>query len=876
MFYRKIISAACLSAVLALLPAPFLRAVPEGQAKPSPEQPAESAPAKKTAARKRIPLRIMKIPDPKQTDPRSKAELAVFRAFRKKYPHIDLTAFSGITIPGIGDESKIMLAIAGGNSPDVFTYINFRMSDSYIQQRFLYPLDAFIERDLPGGVKKFEEDTPAPIRPVLRRKGPSVGGIPAGTHVWGLPGNLCVRVLMWRRDLFQEAKLDPDRPPRDWDELLDYARKLSDPGRGRYGFHLTGGPQASWDFVAFLWSAGGEAVVRNEAGEWEAAYGTENAAVALDCYTRLAMEEWIDPDGKKQRGYTVLSAGENATGSHDLWAEGRIGMRMIYLDSQNMAGGTDMSLIGIGPFPPLVRGQQSGTELNCVMSGIFSGIRRRKNADGQWCSAEEIREAAWTYIRFMYSDEAKQIKADVLVANGMGRTLSPEWLRKYGYEEYLKYFPAELEDVYREAVRNGRPEPYGRNCQMVYTFMTEPLNEAMQLSRDGKLPADRTARLALLRSILKKASDKTTEQMIGRLTPEERKRRNAWAAAAGMLICGLFCFALYRVWRIFSPQDAFTGRRRGWQFRKNALGYFIMLPALLSILIWIYCPMLSGSALLFQDYRVVGGSEWTGLNNLADVLFSADWWRSVYHTVRYMLLILALGFFTPIILAILLQEVSRFKVLYRTLYYLPAVMSGLVVIYMWKLFFQSGPAGIMNQLIQTVTDALNGVLVPVVSWFGTSWSGLEFEPIAWLEDSKWAMLSCVLPTVWASAGPGCLIYLAALKGIPDDIYEAAEIDGANFFQKVLHITLPSLKSLIVLNFVGAFIGAAQSGGMILIMTYGNAETNVAELQIFKEAYTNLRFGTAIAMAWVLGVTMLLFTIYQLKKLSRMEFKTTGR
>ena len=287
-------------------------------------------------------------------------------------------------------------------------------------------------------------------------------------------------------------------------------------------------------------------------------------------------------------------------------------------------------------------------------------------------------------------------------------------------------------------------------------------------------------------------------------------------------------------------------------------------------------PMFQGSALLFQDYRVVGGSTWTGFNNLADVLFSADWWSSVYNTLRYMILTLALGFFAPIILAILLQEVSCAKIVYRTLYYLPAVMSGLVVIYMWRLFYQSGPTGILNQVLQQLTDCLNYVLVPIGSLFNSAYTGITFEPIAWLDDAKWAMLACVIPTVWASAGPGCLIYLAALKGVPDDIYEAAEIDGANFFQKIWNVTLPTLKALIIINFVGAFIAAAQSGGMILIMTFGRADTEVAELHIFKEAYTNLQVGTAIAMAWILGISTLLFTIYQLKKLSNMEFKTTGK
>lgn len=840
---------------------------------PSESDAAVSTIPRQATTRKRIPLRLQRVPDPRQTDPRSKAELAVHRAFLKKFPEVEISAFSGITIANIQAESEIMLAIAGGNAPDVFTYINFRMSDSYIQQSFLYPLDRFLERDaFCGGPESYLSSLAEPIRPVVKRKGPAILDNAAGEHIWALPGPLSVRVLMWRKDLFQEAGLDPERPPQDWEELLAYAKRLSDPTAEKYGLNMDGGPQAAWDFMAFLWSAGGEAVIRDKSGDWVAAYGSRQAAEALDFYLRLATEPWLDADGKQQRGYTVLSANAGSVMERDLWKEGRIGMKVGYLDGQNMAGNVDMALIGIAPFPPRNKGEKSGTELNAIMTGIFSGIEGRKNSAGEWCSADEIREAAWQYLRFLRSDEAGQIYADTLVANGLGRTLSPEYLRKYGYPEYLKFFPPELEETFNEAVRNGKPEPYGRNCQMVYTFMTEPLNEALQLARDHDLPSDPEKRLDLLQEILKKSERKTTEQMLGKLSPEEREYRNLWAGITAFLICALFCLALYKIWQIFSPEDHYTGKRKGWQFRKNAAAYLIMLPALLSILLWVYYPMASGSMLLFQDYRVTGGSEWTGLNNLADVLFSADWWASVWNTLRYMAWILGLGFVAPIILAILLQEVSHCKLLYRTLFYLPAVMSGLVVVYMWKLFYQSGPAGIMNQVLQSLTDGLNFILVPAVSIFDPEFTGIPFEPVAWLEDAKWAMLSCVLPAIWASAGPGCLIYLAALKSVPEETYEAAEIDGANFFRKVWHVTLPTLKPLIIINFVGAFIAAAQSGGMILIMTYGNAGTNVAELQIFKEAYTNLRFGTAIGMAWLLGITTLFFTIYQLKRLSNMEFK----
>jgi multiple sugar transport system permease protein len=130
--------------------------------------------------------------------------------------------------------------------------------------------------------------------------------------------------------------------------------------------------------------------------------------------------------------------------------------------------------------------------------------------------------------------------------------------------------------------------------------------------------------------------------------------------------------------------------------------------------------------------------------------------------------------------------------------------------------------------------------------------------------------------VWAEMGPGCLIYLAALKGIPDDLYEAADLDGATFIDKILFVVFPILKPLILINFIGVFIGSWYGGtGNILAMTGGSANTEVAGLHIFYEAFLYLRLGPATAMAWVLAVMLIGFTVYQLRILSRLEFRTTG-
>jgi len=129
-----------------------------------------------------------------------------------------------------------------------------------------------------------------------------------------------------------------------------------------------------------------------------------------------------------------------------------------------------------------------------------------------------------------------------------------------------------------------------------------------------------------------------------------------------------------------------------------------------------------------------------------------------------------------------------------------------------------------------------------------------------------------LPGIWAGTGSACLVYLAALKSIDDEMYEAAELDGANAFQKVLYVTLPMLKPLLVINFVGAFIGAFHGMGNILVLTGGAYETNVIGLQVFLEAFAYLRFGSSTALAWILGSLLIGFTVYQLSFLRNVEFR----
>jgi multiple sugar transport system permease protein len=175
----------------------------------------------------------------------------------------------------------------------------------------------------------------------------------------------------------------------------------------------------------------------------------------------------------------------------------------------------------------------------------------------------------------------------------------------------------------------------------------------------------------------------------------------------------------------------------------------------------------------------------------------------------------------------------------------------------------------VNQLVSYVVDAINFV-------FRTS---IDYRPIDWLNSKTFALPFCLLPTIWAGMGPGCLIYLAALKTVPEEIYEAADIDGAGIVQKASHIAIPSIKVLIMINFIFALVGAIRgSASFMLAMTGGGpyGHTEVVGLQIFYTAFSRLNFGLATAQAWILGTILIGFTVYQLKRLSQVEFKTAEK
>jgi len=800
---------------------------------------------------KEMTIRVWGLPIPTATDADAQSTRKVISAFYRKHPRIRCEPGTGMKIENKDFDIIPLMQIAGDISPEVI-YVNFRQSHTYISQGFLQPLDEWFYK-LPE--EERNRRVPPPAWPVIKRKGPD-----GQEHVWALPVRGLVMGLFYRRDLFQEAGL-PDRAPEDWNELLEFARKLTNPEKNITGLGVVGGEECSWQFMSFLWSAGAEAVVQDEKGDWRCAFDSDEAATAALMYARL-LNEPFQKDGRTING---CAYGDTWAGLYTMkWDRGQVGMVFNYLDEQVIAK-DDPEMVGFGPVP---RGPTSidengvydcrngirGSEYNCAMLGMFAGIKDPAR-----------RQAAWDYIHWFDGEEARGIRTKAMVESGFGQFVNPKFLRQFGYTEYLRLVPKGWEDIWNEAQHNGKPEPYGKNCQQVYRYMARPLGQVINDSEVRRNIADKRYDLAQkrIREILKAGVAEANERMIGILTPEERSLRNRVAMGAVIFISVVFVLMMRRVMKTFAPPEMVIGGRGRWQFRRYRWAYVILFPAVGSIALWRYYPLVSGMIIAFQDYRVMGDSPWIGLDNFAAVLWDAQFWYSMWISVKWVVLFMLSAFIAPIILAVLLHEVPRGKIIYRTIYYLPAVITGLIAMFLWKSFY--APEGLMSQAVWVVNKV-----------FGTSFNASR----NWLQDPNWALVCCILPVVWFSAGPGCLIYLAALKTVPEDIYEAGDIDGAGPLHKLFHITLPSLKALIIIQFIGTFVGAFQTSEFMFIMTGGgpyspNGATEVAALQIFYTAFMYLKFGLATAMAWMMAALLIGFTVMQLQRLRNMEFKAEG-
>jgi multiple sugar transport system permease protein len=501
--------------------------------------------------------------------------------------------------------------------------------------------------------------------------------------------------------------------------------------------------------------------------------------------------------------------------------------------------------MGMLPFPGMTKQQRPVLQASNYFFMMGKDVLSRGGSSA--AERKAYRDMVWKIMTLVCSPDGNDENIRRKVAAGQARFLNPRELKRLGFADYLKEASPDYIAMWEQIDRGDIlevVEPFmGKWVQFRDFYQREVIDLVL---RPAGRDFDYTAALQRLER------DANSGIMFDRPASElDRYRPRARvivtvAAAAFVLLLVILVRGQLR--RKASLAGVYTG----------FLPWLLLLPALASFLVWSYYPLLRGMVMAFQDYKIVGKSAFTGLSNFIGIMLDPNFYHYIWTTFRFVLWNLALAFFTPILLAVMLAEAPRLKVFFRTLFFLPQMTSALVVTLMWKELYMGSAQGTINRFLGWVWGLF----------------GQAFVPVDWLGDPKTVMACVILPGVWAGAGIGSLIYLAALKSVPDDLYEAASLDGAGMRSKFRHITLPTILPLILINFVGAFIATFQTMGNIFLLTFGGPgkETMVMGLAIWQEAYVNLRFSIATAYAWILGGILIGFMVLQLRLLRQVDFR----
>jgi len=272
---------------------------------------------------------------------------------------------------------------------------------------------------------------------------------------------------------------------------------------------------------------------------------------------------------------------------------------------------------------------------------------------------------------------------------------------------------------------------------------------------------------------------------------------------------------------------------------ENLAGWLMALPFVLGLILWTAGPMAYSFYLSFTQWDLLTPVRWAGLDKYKDVFAAPETWIALKVTTLYAVTSVPLRIALGLLVAILLNTKIRGLSVWRAIYYLPAVLTGVAVALLWQFIF-SADFGVLNYLLSLV-----GIRGP-----------------AWLNSETWALPALVIVSLWGVGGD-MVIYLAALQGVPTELYEAAEVDGAGNLRRFRSITLPMISPAIFFQLVTGIIGALQAFTQSYIMTSGgpNNATLFFVLHLYRNAFQYLRMGYASCLAWLLFAYIFVLTLF---------------
>jgi ABC-type sugar transport system permease subunit/ABC-type glycerol-3-phosphate transport system substrate-binding protein len=726
---------------------------------------------------------------------------ALIDAFEAKYPNVKIIA--GPT-DRKADLQKLLSGIVGNAPPDVFRRESQLFGD-IASRDILMPLDDFIaaDRDRPDGLH--EEDYPP---------GVWTSGVYEG-KLYGIVEITNPLVLAYNKQHFREAGLDPERPPRTWSEWIEYTRVLTlrdDSGQltrlgsmdNRLGILLFHILQNGGQIVS---EDGKTCVINNP----EALEAVEFVKAMFDAMGgRMAMSQFpaLNEGGGVQGD--SLGLGLYSIAAEDDW--------VIF---RTMRYHPEIEL-GIAPMP--VPDGRDSISMSIAGTQYFIPTNARHPQEG------------WDFIRFANSPEGQLAYAAAMRrdAEEKGATYNytgiwpnrriSEALSDAGYVPDKPLFRAGFETC-KEIMSQVVSVPSSPASALIHDELMRVIDV---VSYETYTPEE--ALVAAQRRVQGQLDIFYQRDSLPLLP-----WRYVWMALAFLLVCAI---AAVR-WRIRGEGPPSALARS-----ENRAAMLFISPWVVGFVTFVAGPMLFSAVISFCDYDVLHPARFVGLRNYTDLLLEDPlFWKSMGNTV-FMACTLPVGMAAGLGLALLLNTKVKGMSFYRTVFYLPAVTPMVATAVLWYALLN--PNGIINA----------GIEATLGEWFGVSAPG-------WLSDPLWSKPAMVLMGLWGVGG-GMILWLAGLQGIPDQLYEAAAIDGAGPVQRFWSITLPMLTPYIFFSFIVGVISVFQIFAQALVLTQGGPvdSTLFYVFYLFNNAFRYFKMGYASAQAWILFLIVMALTAIQ--------------
>jgi multiple sugar transport system permease protein len=297
-----------------------------------------------------------------------------------------------------------------------------------------------------------------------------------------------------------------------------------------------------------------------------------------------------------------------------------------------------------------------------------------------------------------------------------------------------------------------------------------------------------------------------------------------------------------------STTIARPGRWRGTlNQRRMIAGFLFVLPAVLFTLAMFIFPLIMTAWMSLHNWPLLGQATFLGLQNYVDMVNDRQFWSSLWFTTQYTLLVTPPIFILAFVLALLVNTALRGIGVFRTIYFIPVVI-GLGTSSLLWVWLLNDRVGIINGLMLDLN--------------------LIERPIIWMVDKNLAMFAIIVSIVWKTVGFSMILLLAGMQAIPDELYQAAEVDGASYWQRLTHIMMPLLRSTFALALVLSVIGSYLAFDQFYIMTRGGPQnqTITAVYWIFNNSFTYYKMGYGAALSIVLLVILGVLSIIQLRVL----------